>query len=224
MPAIEASDLFGLGANFHPQSSSSSNALEAATANASDGDVACETMKNGVTTYTTDYKYCGTDIKTDLGAFLTAFGGVSSGKLITELSVDFAAGDQPTVRVSGETADDNPAAALGTNTADVSAAFPATAGGVTVPTLAGVTLGTDASPTSLSLTARMNKVSATGADGNHFFSQLITPIVEGSASYVGVPTSYDAPTGWTTDSTEESDSNSDFDQASWTGHRNFNIV
>ena len=215
--AIEATDLFGLGANFSPQSSSTGTNEDRATALDEKGDLACESMVNERDELSTEYTYCGTDIRSDLGAFLTAFGNVVSGKIITGISIQFEAGSQPTVSVTGT---DYPATSASINNADVSAAVPA-AGGVTVPTLTGVTLGAAATPISLSVNLSLNHIPAVGSDGEVFTAENITFIAESECEYLGVPTTYDPVTDWTTDSTSESDSNSDHDRASWSGHRYF---
>ncbi len=219
--AIEATDLFSLGAAFSPQSSESMDKKDRATALDEFGNVACESMTNNSDEYSTEYTYCGADIKTDLGTILTAFGGPSNSKLITGVDISFQAGQQPTVSVRGM---QYPAAITSIQNADVSAAVPASAGGVTVPTLTGVTTGAAASAISLNISLSLNHIVGTGADGEVFTAENITFTAEADAEFLGVPTTYDTATGWTTDSYGESDSNSDHDRAKWTGHRYFDAV
>ena len=206
--AIEATDLFSLGAQFNPQSSSSMDRKDRATALDEKGNVNCESMTNNSDEYSVEYTYCGTDIKGDLGTLLTAFGNPSNSKLVTGIDISFQAGQQPTVSVRGV---QYPSTISSIQNADVSAAVPASAGGVTVPDLTGNTMGTDASPISLSISLSLNHVTAVGADGEVFTAENITFTAEADVEYLGVPTSYDAPTGWTTDEYGESDSNNDLD-------------
>jgi len=217
---IEATDLFTLGAQFSPQSSNSAIGKTPATAMDEKGDVACESMIGETRDFKNDFTYCGTDLQTDLALFLTKFGDVSNAKVVTGIQIDYEGGKQPRVAFTGV---QYPAAVTAIQYADVSAAVPA-AGGVTVPTLTGVTLGTAATPIGMSITLSLNHVAAPGADGEIFAAQNITFKAECSVDYLGVPTTYDPVTGWTTDNTDESDSNTDHDQATWSGHRYFAVI
>lgn len=219
--AILATDLFTLGANFLEQSSESMDKKDRSTALDEKGDVACESMTNNSDEFSNEFKYCGSDIKTDLGSFLTTFGAPSNSKLITGIDISFQAGQQPTVSVRGL---QYPTAITSIQNADVSAAVPSSSGGVTVPTLTGVTLGAAASPISLNISFSLNHISAIGADGEVFTAENTTFTAEADAEYLGVPTTYDTVTSWTTDSYGESDSNSDHDRAKWTGHQYFDAT
>jgi hypothetical protein len=227
---ITATDFFEMGANFHPQSSSSEHTEEARNFLDANGNRECETMVGGATKYQATYKYCNAspDIATDLGTKLTTFGSqlaVDTDMTITGMTVTFTAGEYAEVEIEGVTYDDAaPTTSIGA--ADVSAAVPASAG-FGVPAIPGVTLGTDASPISFTITFSLDHKMAEGSDGNHFTSNNITFEATGAVEYVGVPTTYYSaiiPTGWTTDSYTETDSNDDFDAASWNGHRYFDKI
>lgn len=213
-PTIGATDLFGLGSNFSPQSSDSSIRKDRSTAFDEAGDLACESMINQRTEYETPYEYCGTDIVTDLGTILTQFGEVASSKVITGISISQERGSRPQVTIRGV---QYPSAVTAIGNADVSSLLPSSWGGVTVPTLGGVTIG-DATPISLSVDIGLNHVAEQGADGEVFVAENINFLVEASAEYLGVPSAYTSVTGYTTDESSESDSNNQHERASWGGH------
>lgn len=223
-PTILGTDLFSLGGNFHVQSSSSNHLDDASNILDASGNVQCETMIYGRTEYSVEYRYCnGTpDIATDLGSFLTTFGKVANSIVPTGMTITFQPGEYATVSIQGVQYDENAIGALDIAGSNVAAAVPASAG-FGVPTLTGVTLG-DAEKAGLTLTFSCNHVSRPGGDGNHFISRSITYRAEGTAEYVGIPTTWTTVTGWTTDSYDESDSNQDFEAATWTGHRHFDSL
>ena len=218
---IQATDHFALGANFHAQSSTSPHMEDMANIKDELGNMECETAINGRTEYSTTYRYCNAtpDIATDLGDALTAFGDLLNSICPTSLEVSFEAGQYATVVLSGVQYDDN-AISVDIGSADVSAAIPASAG-FGVPSLPGVTLGTDASPSALSISFSLEHKPAQGSDGNHFTSSNTTFKADANAEYLGVPTTLEPVTGWTTDSYDTPDSNEEHDSAAWTGHRYF---
>ena len=233
---IEATDYFSgtftNAAFFHPQSSSFEYADEARNFLDATGNVECETMVATKQTYRTSYKYCNPTpaIGTDLGTALSTFGEYLAGPptlVITSMTITFNAGDYAEVEIEGCNyyEDDGVTEVISADigNSDVSAAVPAGAG-FGVPELAGVTLGTDASPTSLTLTFNLDHKATEGADGFMFTTKNITPEVTASAEYVGVPTTIEPVTNWTTDSYENTDANDDFDAASWNGHRYFDLA
>jgi len=223
-PTITATDHFGLDAKFIPQSSTERDSTESVQVFGPSGNMECET--SGLmpkTEYSSSYKYCtagSPDIATDLGTAATAFGGVHESKVLNELRVNFQAGMQAEVEASGFQFGDN--AITGINAADVSAAIPASAG-FGVPTLAGVTLGDDATPESLELRFSCQTVTAKDAAGDHFASQNIRFRAEATCNYVGIPTTYTSVTNWITDDYEESDDAEQFQGAAWSGHRHFDL-
>jgi hypothetical protein len=225
--AINATDHFGLGANFHPQTSSAETTFERRNIKDENGNFECETMVMEMTNYSTTYRYCNATpaIGTDLSTMLTAFGYVTTGAtenmFVTGLTISFADGEYADVQITGVAYGDGtmPNATTGL-VANVSAAVPAGAG-FGVPALAGVTLGTNAANASLSISFANNHVVSTDGDGNFFVANNISFESSCSAEYTGVPTTIEPVTGWTTDSNSLADSNENHDTASWSGHRYF---
>lgn len=227
--AINATDHFGLGANFHPQSSSVATSEERKNILDENGNLECESMVGPKSEYSTTYAYCnGTpDIKTDLGTILTSFGyvlssgGATENMFVTGLTINFNDGEYAEVSMTGVAYGDGtmPAAATGI-VSDVSTAVPASAG-FGAPTLTGVTLGTDAAVSSVSISFSLNHIMATDGNGDFFVGQNITYEASADAEYTGVPSSYTTVTNWTTDSYTAADGNENFDTVSWSGHRNF---
>lgn len=230
--ALEASDLFALGANFHEQGSSSPATRDAANVLDSVGNVQCENMINARTDYTNSFAYCNAvpDIKTDLGTHLTTFGDVFDSKIITQLVINFPGpGQQATVDVTGHNHDDNAhATGLLVGRADVSAAVPASSG-LGVPNF-GLTLGVNATPVSATVTFTMNHVEREETTGDHWVGKNITPRAELSLEILGLPTSQTVAaiesdlTGWTVDTNGPSDANQDFDTFAITAHRHFDLA
>lgn len=223
---LNATDIFGLGGNFHAQNSSTRTVLERAMILDANGNNQCETMINQMDEVTTSYAYCnGTpDIASDLGTFLTQFGDVQNSYIITQLVINYSAGQYATVDVTGHQHNANThAAGASIGYADVSASVPASSG-FGVPTMAGVTLGDNASPISQSITLSMNHVDAMDADGAHFVGKNITPTADTTVTYQGVPTTAQPFTNWTTDSYGGDDANSDFDTYEVAAHRYFDLA
>lgn len=227
--AIEATDHFGLGANFHPQSSSAVTSFERRNIKDEKGNFECEKMVGEKTEYSTTYAYCNAspNISSDLGAMLTAFGYITTGTenmFVTSLSINFRDGEYAEVTINGVAyADGTMPASTSGLVADVSACIPSDSG-FGAPTLPGVTLGSNSAPASLTINISNNHVMISDGQGDFFAGKNISFIAEGDAEYTGVPSSYDAPTGWTTDSTTLGDANENFDTVSWSGHRYFDLT
>jgi hypothetical protein len=225
--AINATDHFGLGPNFHPQTSSANTTFERRNIKDENGNFECESMVMEKTDYSTTYRYCNSspDIKTDLGTFLTAFGYIASGgteaMFITSMDISFSDGEYADVTLNGVAYGNGtmPGATTGI-VANVSAAVPADAG-FGVPALPGVTLGANAAAASLTISFSTNHVMATDGAGEFFAGTNISYESSATADYTGIPTTLEPVTGWTTDGTTPADSNEGFDTASWTGHRYF---
>jgi hypothetical protein len=223
-PIITATDYFDLDASLIPQRSSENTTETSVAVLGPTGNIECETTGLATQTkYESVYKYCGggsPDIATALGTALTAFGGVVESKVLNELAIRFAQGVEAEVTAGGIQFAENAITAI--NAANVAAAVPANAG-FGVPTLTGVTLGDDATPSSLELRFSCQTVTAMNHAGNHFASQNIRFRAEATAEYVGIPTSFTTVTNWITDDYTESDDVEDFQSASWAGHRYFDV-
>ena len=228
---LGASNLVSLGANFKAQNSASPHSRTPATVIDADGSVACETMTGGITNYTNSFGYCNDtpNIKTDLAANLTAFGTVVDSKMIEEIAIAFEKGVQATVDVTSHNHDDNAHAGTDAGVADVSAAVPASSG-FGCPDF-GITLGTDATVISASLTINWRThVDEDGADGGHWAGKNLGPQATVSIEILGLPTSQTeaaletAMTGWTMDSVGPADDNATLDRFMITAHQYFSMT
>ena len=231
MPAEPAvgtggSNLFSLGANFHSQGSSTRTVLDRAMILDAAGNSQCETMINQRDEVTNEFAYCNATpaIGTDLATLLTKFGDVHGGYVVTQLAINFKAGEYATVSVTGhQHAANTHAAGTPVGYADVSAAVPASAG-FGVPTFAGMTDGTLATGASATLTFSMQHVDVLSATGGHFVGKNLTPTAELTYQWEGTPTTPQPATGWTTDSYGGDDSNAEFDKYEMTAHRYFDLA
>lgn len=226
--AIEATDHFGLGANFHPQSSSAVTSFERRNIKDEKGNFECEKMVGEKTEYSTTYAYCNSspNISSDLGAMLTAFGYTTAGTedmFVTSLSISFNDGEYAEVTINGVAYADGTMPGASGNVSNVAAAVPSGAG-FGVPLLSGVTLGANAAAASLTINISNNHVMISDGQGDFFAGKNISFVAEADAEYTGVPSSYDEPTGWTKDSSTLGDTNENFDTVSWSGHRYFDLA
>ena len=225
---IGGSDLFLLGAaQFNAQTSSSPHGRDASGMLDEAGNNECETMVNNRTDYSANYAYCNAtpNIKTDLGAILTAFASVVSEKLITAINMQFAFGEYATLDITGHNHDDNEHTAALCGIADVSGAVPASAG-FGVPDF-GLTLGDNSTPISASISFSLNHIDAQDADGEHWVGTNTTFRAELSLELLGIPTSITVSqietdlTGWTVDTNGGTDGNQELDHFVITAHRFF---
>ena len=228
--AIGGDDLFSMDSHFNVQTSSAPTEYKSAMIKDADGNMECETSAlDGITQVEQTWSYCNAvpAIGTDLGTIATKFGDVHGSYLLDELTIEFSAGQYATGSMRGHNHAANAhAAGLTNGYADVSAAIPASAG-FGVPTLTGVTLGSNATPISLSISfAFESHPDAVDANGAHFVGKHLTCKATASAVYLGTPSTIELVTGWTTDkvSTLPNTSNADFDQSVWEGHRYFDLA
>ena len=228
---MEASNLFGLGANFNPQSSNSDLREDAANIMDATGNIECETMVNERTEYSNSFAYCNAtpDIKTDLATLLTKFGDVHGSKKVDTMTVNFEKGQYATVDITGHNHTDNAhEAGLADGYCDASASIPSSSG-FGVPDW-GITMGTNASPISATVTFSGNHIDREGEDGNHWQGKTTTYRAELTLTIEGVPTDITASaietdaTGWTVDSINATDGNQDFDGYVFTLHRHFDLA
>lgn len=169
-PTITAVNYFSAGAAFHAQNSSTEEVKQFVEIIGATSNYACSQEFDDGDTYMSEYRYCGTDIDTDLGTLISTFGAVVDSKAPTSLRVHFEAGEAPTVTIEGHQHDTNPHTSL--NTFACNGIIPAlTATGV--PTL--ITVAGTASPVSADLEFSFNHVDKVGADGTHFHGQNIGP-------------------------------------------------
>jgi len=228
---MEATNLFGLGANFNPQTSNADLREDAANIMDATGNIECETMVNERTEYSNSFAYCnGTpDIKTDLATLLTKFGDVHDSKKVDTLTINFEKGQYATVDIAGHNHTANAhVAGLPDGYCDASAALAAGLG-FGVPDYS-ITMGDNASPISATLTLSGNHIDREGEDGNHWQGKTTTYRAELTMTIEGVPTDITAAAietdavGWTVDSINATDGNQDFDGYVFTMHRHFDLA
>ena len=230
---MEATNLFGLGANFNPQTSNSDLRLDAANIMDAKGNNECESMVNERTEYANPYAYCNAtpEIVTDLATVLTKFGDVHDSKKIDTLTITFEKGQYATLDIAGHNHTDNPhVAGLPDGYCDVSSSDVIPAGsGFGVPDWTLV-LGDNASPISASIAFSGNHIDREGTDGNHWQGKTTTYRADLTLTVEGVPTSITVAavetdlTGWTVDSINATDGNQDFDGYVFALHMFFDLV
>ena len=226
----EASDIFGLGAQFKEQSSSSITTETNTQTRDALGNVVCETLGlNTTTEHANNFEYCNEggalDIFGDLLLFVSQFGQVQSTKVITQIVITFTNGEEATVDITGHnhaenTHTDQDFADL-TDVGLTGDVVPAGAG-FGVPLWVGQVLGS-ATPVSATVTFSMEHTDREGADGNHFVGRNMTPKAELTQEFIGTPSTA-LPTGWVRDTFGPSDSIDDPDAEALTAHRFFSIV
>jgi len=227
---IGASNLFGAGANFFAQTSSSIHQREMANMLDAAGNVECETGISNMDVYENSFAYCNAtpNIKTDLGTLLTKFGIVADSKAPTALTINFAAGQYATVDITGHNHDNNAHAWTTTEYADVSAAVPASSG-FGVPNF-GLTVGANSTPISASIAFSLNHIDENDADGEHWVGTNTNFRAEMSLELLGLPTSQTVAaietnlTGWKVDTNGSNDGNQELDHFVITAHRHFDKV
>ena len=220
---LGGTDVWALHTNFHAQSSETQATSDESVALDSIGDLACSNEHNKGNDYSTSYKYCGTNLVGDLGAFATAFGAVigtgAAAKIPTGMSLSYPGpGEQPEISVTGHNHQTNNHSATTNppNTFDISSIIGTTPLGVP-DFFAGA--GTDASQTSASLDFSMNHLDVE-ANAGHFVGESITCRVDASTEYEGVVGSGDVTAGnYLQVLTSQSDANEATDTSAVTGHQ-----
>jgi len=214
---MQATDQFAMSANFEEQSSTNNDLQDYATVQDADGDVAggCEDAgSNKRNEYTSVYGYCGTDIVTDFGTFLTTFGEVQDSKAVTEIQVVFRLDAYPEVTVTGHNHDNNAHTAL--DDADLSGVIPASTGGIGCPDIWANADG-DSDPTNVTVRFSLEHVDANDSDNEHWVGANKNFRVDVTAEYIGTPSL--TTTNWKVDSSQATDSNSEFDGTTVAAHR-----
>ena len=218
--ALGASDLFDLvtiSSNFHVQSSSTEPYSTEAVALTSGGDLACSSTHDAGNNYSASYKYCGSDLDTDAGALLTAFGAVRDSKLITGLDISFPGpGEQPELTVTGHDhgVNTHDSGTNPPNTFDVSAIVPDSIG-TGVPALIANT-NADAEQVSGSLSFAANHIDVESNSG-HWVGESVTCRCDMTLDFVGVATL--TAGDWLQILTASSDGNEEIDTSSVTAHQ-----
>jgi hypothetical protein len=229
---MEGTNLFGLGANFNPQTSNSDVREDAANIMGATGDVECETMVNERTEYANAFAYCNASpaIVTDLATLLTKFGDVHDSKKVDTMTINFEKGQYATVDVAGHNHTANAhAAGLPDGYCDASAVISDATAGFGVPDWS-ITMGDNATPISATVSLSGNHIDREGEDGNHWQGKTTTYRAELTMTIEGVPTDITSDaieadaTGWTVDSVNATDGNQDFDGYVFAMHRHFDLA
>ena len=218
--SFQASDLFAMPAQFKEQRSSTTVTRERDINLDADGDVSCESEAFNLTTnYSNDFQYCGSALSTDAGVFLSTFGEVQDSKAVTGASIDFSNKEQPSVSVEGH---NHAVAAHDTSPAlrtyNISTIIPA-AGGVGVPTIAGVTVAATNAIQSAGFSIAVEHMDTENADGDHFAGQNRTCRVDLNLSGVGPASGITIAGTWKIDDLGDEDGNTDPDSFSISCHQ-----
>ena len=240
---IQASNIFAFNAAFNTQSSSEDSATNNKPQNDERGNVSCQRNVGEKTEYTQNLDYCGNDLISDLGEHLTEFGNVFGAGVLTQLVINMTAGEPCTIDASGHQHPVNPHLSdIYTGYADVGDFLPHEIGesffgwdGFGVPDF-GIATGTDATPSSATVTFTVEHKDSDQASGEHFTGKNITPRCELSLEFEGTPTSntrtlidfdmdsnVNAMLGAETDSIAKSDANAEFDTFGFVAHANPSI-
>jgi len=217
--SLEASDIFSLGGNFIPQSTTKTRNVEYATMIKANGDwQVWSGIFNGIDNISATYKY--SDV-TGLGAALPNVGHVSNSYLITEISLSTIYNDYPTISITGHQHTDNTHVDGMTEyaiPADMTTA-PLFTGQYGAYDWAGLAAG-DVCATDSTYTLSMEHQDQACADGDHWVGANLRGKEVITVNYVGVLAAYPAViAGWTVTATALNDSNSEFDKSTVTAER-----
>lgn len=224
MPIVlgyETTDIFSLGTDFSPQTTTTTTTRTLVETLAADGDVACTPDHDARTEISAEYKVCSKDVgggvTTLLDTKLSQFGGLIGGYVVSEIEVEYSNTDLPTVRISGWVSDTNTPVA-NARVVDVSALFPNQNGiGITAPS--GFTVN-DAQITSLTMTATLELMENLGADGEYFEHQNRTFKVKAAVSGIGEYGEIVLTDDWIFEDKDNTDSNSESDTFSINCYQN----
>jgi len=229
MPGYAATDIFSLGANFSPQSSSTRETREFAQVLAADGDLACESSGFNVTTeYTGEYGHCGgsNGVVTDLGTVLSQFGGVEDSKIVTGVDIVMDNKSHPTVTVTGHNHANN-AHAGSERTYDVAGKIGDQQGvGITLATFAAgsltnssITPANNTAITRITYSVSCEHMDTEDETGDHHDGQNRTCRIDLTVEGIGTEADITLGSDWATDDTEDSDANDASDTFSVTAHQ-----
>jgi len=223
MPGFAATDLFSVGAEASPQTSTTSETRERSLTLAADGDKACESSAYNVTTeYTADYQSCSTgSIVATLGTFLSTFGAVQDSKIITGIEITLSNKAYPSFSITGHNHASNPHTS-GERDFDASVSIPAQIGtGITMPMLATtkqISIAATSDVTGATFSIALEHMDTEGADGNHFDGQNRTCRVEASLTGIGVEGDVTWAADWIVDDNSDTDSNQESDTFTTSAH------
>lgn len=215
--ALQATDVFSLGANFKAQSTSNPDLQQTVNRGAdADGHYVTSDESDSRNAYSCSYLYVGTDLGTDLVAKV---GEVVNSIMIDTITISLGAQAQVRVDVAGHQHSDNPHVAavsgefdgydLDLTGADVLGAT--VQGAWDISATAGFNnSNADADLIGVTLTFSSTVYDGVGRDGNHWTGANRLGIVTKTEEWIGVPVL--STTGWQVESKASTDSNADFDK------------
>lgn len=211
--ALEASDIFSLGGNFIPQSTTASVAQQHAEMVKANGDYQkFSSVFDVLTSVTANYKFSA---DTGLGAALPQCGALS-GYLITSIRCDTVNNDFPTLVITGHNHAENAhvtGAAQGTEyaiPADMITILTGAYGAYDFAALGGAAIACIRS----SYEIRLDHVDQGGETGNHWVGSNIKGMEELSCEYSGNIANPPTIAGWTVETSDLNDSNEEHDTSS----------
>lgn len=210
--ACSATDLFGLGGDFHAQSSTTTHTDAVIEAYASNGDPACtQEGVNGRTDYTCTYDYCGSSLFADINtALLTTFGSVKNSKLVTDVTVNYSTGEYVSVTVAGHNHDEN-AHSVGLDTFDADGIMVSPDCNVNPGVYDALQLSNAATcVTSATLSYSIEHQDVECGSGDHGAGINLRGRCEATVEYVGDVDPSTVDSSWTVVTNETSDQNAGF--------------
>jgi hypothetical protein len=192
--AILAPDILNLsGSSFNPQNALVQKANKVWKVKGEEGLVeGIDSVVGADVLYTMSYRYCGTALRTDLGALLTAFGDVVNGGAYSYLTVNgltivYEAAKYPLIVFRGHQHQQNNHTVSFSKTTDISGLVPQSAFGV--PDF-GITMGSNASPVTAVFNAAHGHADVYAEDGTHEYGDNTKELTYGlEMGIAGTPTS-----------------------------------
>ena len=208
--SLEASDVFGLGGLWIPQSSTLSTENEYATMIKANGDYEkFSATFNDVTNVTNPYKY---NSDSGMGAALPNVGSVENGYLITELVVESIYNDYPLVTFTGH---QHGANAHADDRIEYACSIPASLTGALGAYDLASLAADEVCATRCTYTLTTNHLDAECDGGDHWTGNNINGMETVTVEYIGLIAAYTVA-GWTVRSYTLDDSNEAFDTSSIT--------
>lgn len=203
---IEATDLFDLGGDFQPQTSSVDTQKTRASAKGANGDEIASQAHDTKTVATATYIYTGA---TSIDVDNLYIGRVGGGYHIDQVQVAYTNNGWPTVTVNGHNHGSN--AHFDGGMVEIKPSLTLPAGFGVCPGLFA-NAGVASSCVSANYTLSAEHTDVLGCAGEHLAGDNHGGMETATGQYYGIPTL--TTTGWVITSSNASDSNGDFDQVS----------
>ena len=212
--ALEASDIFSLGGNFIPQSTTASVAQQHAEMIKANGDYQkYSDVFDVMTSVTANYKF---NADTGLGAALPSCGALSGSYLITSIRIDTVNIEYPTIVVTGHNHANNAHATGAAQSteypipADIQTILTGAYGAYDFAELSGAAIACIRS----SYEIRNDHIDQNDATGNHWVGSNVKGMEELSCEYSGNIASPPTIAGWTVETSDLNDSDEEHDTSS----------